>query len=171
MMYMEVFKDIEGYEGLYQVSNYGNVLSVKRNKFLKPAEQCCGYYKIALSKKCIVKSFLVHILVAQAFLENPDNLPVVNHLDENRKNNNVSNLEWCTVEHNINYGTRTKRATQTQLNRTDCSKPVLQFDKNGKFIKEYPSTQEAKRETGASKISRVCKGKAYSSKGFIWRYK
>ena len=111
MMYMEVFKDIEGYEGLYQVSNYGNVLSVKRNKFLKPAEQCCGYYQIALSKKCIVKSFLVHRLVAQAFLENPDNLPVVNHLDENRKNNNVSNLEWCTVEHNINYGTRTKRAT------------------------------------------------------------
>ena len=101
----EVWKDIKGYEGLYQISNTGKVKGLKRNKVLKPILQRSGYYYVDLQRK----RRLVHRLVAEAFIDNPDNLPEVNHKDENKLNNSVENLEWCDSKYNANYGTRNKR--------------------------------------------------------------
>ena len=101
----EVWKDIKGYEGLYQISNTGKVKGLKRNKVLKPILQRSGYYYVDLQRK----RRLVHRLVAEAFIDNPDNLPEVNHKDEDKVNNSVENLEWCDSKYNANYGTRNKR--------------------------------------------------------------
>ena len=116
---MEIWKDIKGYEGLYQVSNKGRVKSLGNNKAkkekilsLKPSND--GYIRVCLCKNGKEKPFYVHRLVAEAFLPNPDNLPVVNHkIDdfEHRSDNRVENLEWCTVEYNNNYGSRIERAS------------------------------------------------------------
>ena len=123
----EIWKDIiierngevYDYTGLYQVSNYGRVKSLDRlnasghrlkGKVLKPKINNKGYLNVSLCKNGKVKIFLVHRLVATAFIPNPDNLPVANHLDENPSNCNVDNIEWCTQKHNINYGTRNERA-------------------------------------------------------------
>lgn len=113
----EMWKDIPGYEGLYQVSNLGNIRSLKyaggnKVKLLKQATTN-GYKQVQLSKNGKGKNHLVHRLVAIAFIPNPNNLPVVNHKDENPSNNNVDNLEWCTQEYNINYGTRNERASES----------------------------------------------------------
>lgn len=101
----EVWKDIKGYEGLYQISNTGKVKGLKRNKVLKLILQRSGYYYVDLQRK----RRLVHRLVAEAFIDNPDNLPEVNHKDEDKVNNSVENLEWCDSKYNANYGTRNKR--------------------------------------------------------------
>lgn len=94
--------------GLYQISNTGKVKGLKRNKILKPVIQK-GYLYIHLCKQCKDKAHLLHRLVAKTFIPNPDNLPEVNHKDENKLNNNVENLEWCDSKYNANYGTRNKR--------------------------------------------------------------
>ena len=112
---MEIWRDIKGYEGIYQISNKGRVKSLNyrrtgKEKILKPGKTKPGYLCISLYKKgekC--KCFSIHRLVAQAFLPNPDNLPIVNHKDENKLNNNVENLEWCNSEYNLNYGNRNER--------------------------------------------------------------
>ena len=167
----EIWKPIKGYEGLYEVSNLGRVRSLVNNKgqyrekILKHNIRN-GYPSVTLCKNKKLKSFTIHRLVAEAFLPNPDNLPCVNHKDENRLNNFVNNLEWCTYSYNINYGTGLKRRSITQ------SKPVLQYDLEGNFIREWPSTMECERNgyqnTG---ISHCCLGKLKTYKGFIWEYK
>lgn len=113
----EMWKDILGYEGLYQVSNLGDVRSLKyaggnKVKMLKQAT-VNGYKRVSLVKNGKGKNYLVHRLVAIAFIPNPDNLPIVNHKNEDKTNNNVNNLEWCTQEYNINYGTRNERASES----------------------------------------------------------
>ena len=115
---------------------------------------------------------MVHRLVSLAFIPNPDNLPQVNHKDECKTNNNVSNLEWCSKSYNINYGTRNERCAEKQLNRKDQSKPVKQFTKDGRFITDYPSIAEAERQTGFDQtaISKCCNGKLKSAYCYIWRY-
>ena len=103
----EIWKDIVGYEGLYQVSNLGNVKRInffKKERFVIPCSKGSGYLYVSLSKNNKQKNFYIHRLVATAFIENPDNLPVINHKDENRSNNIVDNLEWCTQKYNCNYG-------------------------------------------------------------------
>ena len=116
---MEIWKDIKGYEGLYQVSNMGRIKSLGNNKTrkekilsLKPSNN--GYIKVYLCKNGKQKPFSVHRLVAQAFLPNPDNLPEVNHIDENKENNHVKNLEWCDRKYNMTYGTRNERASASR---------------------------------------------------------
>ena len=115
---IEIWKDIKGYEGLYQVSNYGRIktlinfnskhsyskkeLKERKEKILKEHE-CNGYLRVTLSKKQKSKHYRVHRLVAQAFIPNPENKPQINHKDNNRKNNNVNNLEWCTALYNNRY--------------------------------------------------------------------
>lgn len=113
----EEYRTIDGYEGLYEVSNLGNVRSLYdgrhqkyRTKILKPRMKPDGHVQVVLSKSGKVKQFLVHRLVAQAFLPNPQNLPQVNHKNEIADDNRVENLEWCTAEYNANYGTRNQRA-------------------------------------------------------------
>lgn len=164
----EVWKPIRGYEGLYEVSNYGRVKSFKWNsngKILSPAKNNKGYYFVSLSKDGKAKGHTIHRLVAEAFIQNPSNLPQVNHKDEDKRNNHVTNLEWCTPGYNITYGTRMER----------ISKPVVQLDKEGNLVAEYKSTKEASRVTGIpqSNICKCCQHKygRNSAGGFIWIYK
>lgn len=124
---MEVWKDVPGYEGLYKVSSYGKVMSLKKNlfgkyvdceKLLTPSEDKDGYLRLSLVKDKKEKKFMVHRLVAMAFIDNPENLPQINHKDEIKTNNSVDNLEWCTEEYNCNYGTRNDRIHKNKLCET-----------------------------------------------------
>lgn len=114
---MEQWKDIKGYEGLYSISSYGRVWSYWKKDFKCPHPDKDGYLIIGLSKDHKLKKVKLHRLVAEAFIPNPDNLPCINHKDENKANNNVNNLEWCTVSYNNTYGTRIERAMETLRNR------------------------------------------------------
>lgn len=123
---MEEWKDIKGYEGIYQVSSYGRIRSLDRiverktgnyhieGRILRQNDDTHGYLKVNLTKHDKKKTFKVHRLVAQAFIENPNNYECVNHKDENKQNNNIKNLEWCTKEYNNNYGTIQKRHSETK---------------------------------------------------------
>lgn len=108
----ELWKDIGGYEGLYQVSNLGRIWSYKTNKILKGSIDSHGYRQVDFRKDGKRKTILLHRLVAKAFILNPDNLPQVNHKDENPLNNHVNNLEWCTQEYNLSYGTISERKSK-----------------------------------------------------------
>ena len=117
-----VWKDIPGYEGLYQVSDTGQVRTLNyrrtgQTKILKPGYTKDGYTIVVLCKDGKGKTYTVHRLVALAFIPNADNLTEVNHKDENKTNNHVSNLEWCDRTYNNNYGTRNKRASKTMKNK------------------------------------------------------
>lgn len=175
----EIWKDITGYEGLYKVSNLGRVKSLNYRRtgkeHLLSQVLCSGYLHVGLSKNGKFKIFKVHRLVSQAFIDNPNNLPFVNHLDENKLNNKVNNLEWCSCEYNNNYGTRISRALES-LNLRNCKnaeRPVLQFTKDGKFVNEYRSLHEAERCTGIDFTSIVscCKGRRFTAGCFTWKYK
>ena len=112
---MEEWKDIPGYEGLYEVSNMGNVRNVRRNKLLRLSKTNNRYIRVSLCKNGIKTGLTVHRLVAEAFIPNPDNLPEVNHKDEDKSNNSVENLEWCDAKYNIHYGTRSDKVKKTQI--------------------------------------------------------
>ena len=162
----------------YTITDDGKVFSLNYNhtgekKELKQRKDKDGYFGVLLCNKVSKrKRFKVHRLVSLAFIPNPDNLPEVNHKDECKTNNNVSNLEWCSKSYNINYGTRNERCGEKQLNRKDKSRAVKQFTKYGRFIAEYPSIAEVERQTGfyKSNISQCCKGKLKSAYCYIWRY-
>lgn len=165
----EIWKDIKDYEGLYQVSNLGNVksLNYKRTntaRLLKPYSNKKGYLVLRLQRKIVQ----VHRLVAQAFIPNPLHLPEVNHKDENKVNNAVSNLEWCDNNYNINYGTRNKRASLSNINHPKHSKAVQCIETNIVYL----SAMEAERQTGinAKLIRRVCIGKRKTTGGYHWKY-
>lgn len=177
-MKKEYWKPVVGYEGLYEVSNWGRVKSVKRlvksprgyrtvcERILKPTKDSHGYLCVSLHKEGKMKFVKIHRLVAEAFLDNTDNLPCVNHKDENPLNNVVSNLEWCTYKYNNNYGTARQRMAEKQ------SKPVLQYDLECNFIKEWKSTRECKRNGfNQGHIAACCRGERKTHKGFIWKYK
>lgn len=116
----EVWKDVVGYEGLYQISNTGKVKSLpkwagkslRKERILKTPPDKDGYIKVVLCKNNKTRFLSVHRLMAEVFIPNPNNFPQINHKDENKQNNNLDNLEWCTCKYNINYGTRTERASK-----------------------------------------------------------
>lgn len=163
----EIYKDIQGYEGKYQISNLGNVYSLITNKILKPQKNIHGYLKVGLYKNGKCKIFNIHNLVANAFIENPNNYKYVNHKDENKTNNRVENLEFCSFYYNLMYGTRVQRIAKKN------NKPILQFDLEGNFIKEYESITQASKELNNSlnNISQCCLGRSRTSKGYIFRFK
>ena len=165
----EIWKDIVDYEGLYQISNQGRVKSLKygKERIMKPGNNGDGYLFVWLWKNGERKKYKIHRLVAQAFLHNPNNLPQVNHKDEDKTNNKVDNLEWCSSKYNINYGTRNQRCVDK------ISKPVLKYSKNGELIKEWKSLADVERNLGYFKtnISNCCTGRYNSAYGFIWKYK
>lgn len=172
-----MWKDIDEYEGLYQVSDTGEVRSLNYKRCgcvskLKLNKDTVGYLQVKLYKNKKKKNFKVHRLVAQAFLPNPLNLPEINHKSEIKTDNRVENLEWCDRDYNIHYGTGQKRGGEKRVNGKK-SKPVLQFSKDGDFIREYPSTMEVQRQLGFSQgfVSACCRGKYKQAYGFIWRYK
>lgn len=157
---MEIFKDIEGFEGVYQISNLGTVKNIKRNKIKKNEIDIDGYVRVGLSKNGKQNHYKIHRLVAQAFLPNPKNLPQVNHKDENKTNNNVTNLEWCTNEYNHNYGTINQRIAEK------LSKPVMCIE-TGEI---YTSVKEARSKTTLNHIDAVCRGERNKCGGFHWCY-
>lgn len=169
----EIWLPIAGYEGIYEVSDLGRVRSLKfgKSKILIPGKTGCGYLFVILCKDSKGKCMTVHRLVASAFIPNPLNLPQVNHIDENKLNNNVTNLEWCTASYNNNYGTRIRRLAEAIAKA--LSKPVQQLDKaTGELLATFPSTVEAERITGIarSSICKCCLRKRKSAGGFIWKY-
>lgn len=156
----EEWRDIPGYETFYKISNKGRVMCLRNNrhtyldtpKIKKPYKDEKGYYHVSLIKNCHEKRFAVHRLVAMAFIPNQDNLPEVNHKDENPSNNCVDNLEWCTRIYNVNYGTAIDRA------RKKKSKPVSQYSLDGKLIGVYPSQSCARKIIKAERIQKHIDG-------------
>lgn len=182
----EEWRAIPNYEE-YEVSNFGRVKRLAYNKpvcggslqhceerilALQPRKH--GYKAVMLSKNSKVKSFLVHRLVAFAFIPNPKNLPHINHKDENPSNNCVNNLEWCNQKYNSNYGTSKERIS-TKLKNGILSKSVEQYDKEGNYINEYPSAIEASRvlHINVSGIVSCCSESSKYSHcgGYQWKYK
>ena len=162
----EIWRDIPNYEGLYQVSNLGNVKSLYRlannnhiihEKILKPQRNYNGYLIVNLYKNNKMKPKLIHRLVGKTFIDNPNNFNYINHIDKNKSNNNVNNLEWCTQSYNVIYSKGRK---------------VNQYNKNNNFIKTWNSIADVKRTLNidSSLIVRCCKGKKKSAGGYIWKY-
>lgn len=187
----ENWKDIKGYEGLYQVSDFGNVRSLDRDvlysngrirthkgRIITSRIGNSGYSLVILSKNGKTKGVLVHRLVCIAFNPNPENKPQVNHKDGVKHHNWKENLEWSTRSENMIHAHRTglKKTTKAwtgKFGRDHCkSKSVNQLAMNGDFIAKYGSMAEAERETGVHKshICQVCKGKLSSIRGFKWEY-
>ena len=165
---MEQWKNIEGYEGLYQISNCGRVKSFYNGKelIMKLGTNEKGYSRVSLWKNHKKKDYKVHRLVAEAFLDNPDNLTEINHKDEDKSNNNVDNLEWCSHQYNINFGT----AIQRRVNK--ISKTTYQYTLDGKLIREWKSTSEIEQQLGYCRghIGKCCNGKLKTAYGYVWTY-
>ena len=181
-MEKEIWKDIKRYEGFYQVSSWGRVRSLDRYDSLKHFRKGIilkqqiynGYLYVGLNKNGKIKMYRVHRLVAEAFIPNPLNLPVINHKDEDKTRNNVENLEWSDIYYNNTYNGRSKRIGLKIINHPRLSKTVLQIDKNtNEVIAEFPSTMEVQRQLGYihNIISSCCNGKAKSAYGYKWSFK
>lgn len=209
---MEIWKDIKGYEGLYQVSNMGRVKSLNRfiyksNGTIQPFKgKICAmcpdnnYIKVSLSKNGKYALKLVHRLVAEAFIPNPENKPEIDHINTDRKDNRVENLRWCTHKENVNnpltiskYKANTGRIVSNETReklslalkgrkmskesiskRTKSTyKPIIQLTLDGNFIKEWESATIIERELHLTNgnIGKCCKGLIKQSFGFIWKYK
>ena len=170
----EIWKDVDGYEGLYQVSDLGRV----KGKDIKAKNLCQGYHHVGLWKNNEVKSMKVHRLVALAFIPNPENKPCINHKDGNKLNNHVNNLEWCTYSENLKhaYDTGLMKAAWKGIFGKDNfrSMPIYQIDPNTDgIIAEYSAAMEAARETGIPQgnITKVCNGKRNIAGGYKWKFK
>ena len=163
----EIWKDINGYEGLYQVSNLGRVKRITTGRVLKPLNHANGYLMVKLSKNSIVYTKTVHRLVAEAFIPNPEHKSEINHIDENKTNNNVSNLEWMTRKENINHGTRTERMSKTQ------SIPIIAINIKTGESKEFYGARECARQLGLThgNITSVLKGRYKQTGGYTFKYK
>jgi len=167
--YEEVeWRDVVGYEEQYQVSSHGDVRRKKSGRPRKLTTTYAGYLCVILCKNSKTQQIQTHRLVAQAFIPNPDNLPIVNHKDESRDNNHYSNLEWCTYSYNSRYGSLKDRRKQY----SGQAVPVRQYSLEGYFIQDFVSTTEASRISGAmqSNIVYCCKGDRPTAGGYRWSY-
>lgn len=191
----EIWKNISNYNDKYQISNYGRIKSVDsvymipnqykkmhkhiyRGKILKTSIDNNGYANIRLRKNGKTKCFLIHRLVAKAFIPNPNNYPVINHINGNKLDNKVENLEWCTQSHNV------KEAYKLGLQKTSHNvfqkghiphniTKINQYDLQGNYIKTYNSILEATllfTNKHSSNISQCLNGKINTAYGYIWRY-
>lgn len=176
----EVWKDVLGYEGYYQVSNLGRYRSLDRHanvggggrrlvkgRIMKSVKCQNGYQEATFHVGGKRTARLLHRVVATAFIPNPENLPEINHKDEDITNNCVDNLEWCTSKYNANYGSRNIRMMENRV-----LVPVIQKDLSGNVIKRWECMTRACESVGAdiSSMIRVCKGRQHTCRGFIWEY-
>lgn len=185
----EIWKDIEGYEGLYQVSNLGRVKSLERKVLTKNGsyrshkerivaisrtgnihKDGSYYLKVVLTKNSIRKNFILHRLVAKYFCNNPnpEKYTEVNHIDENKHNNKASNLEWCDRKINNHHSLITEKLNEAK------KKAVLQYSLSGEFIAEFSGIREAAREVGLKThkhIGECCHGREKTAGGYIWKFK
>lgn len=181
----EIWKDIKEYEGLYQVSNLGRIRSldryrktgisgyIQRGRILIGSKRGPGYLGVSLTKKDVKKSVLIHRIVAETFIPNPDGKKEVNHKNGIKTDNRVMNLEWSTRKENEKHSyvaglSRARRGTENIL-----SKGVIQYDLQMNKLKEYGSIREVQRERGYNNsfIGACCKGKHKTAYGYIWKYK
>ena len=182
---------LQDYKLHYLVSNIGNVISLRTGKTLKPVKSKAGYYRVSLSVNGKYKKVAVHRIVAMAFIPNPENKPTVNHINENKTDNRVENLEWATNKEQNAHGTRLMRAKEhtdykaRKINYQQVaakhdyvalaklnSKPIIQINLAGKFVKKFKSIREASKIIGisAGHICSCLKGKAKTAGGFKWQY-
>lgn len=190
---MEIWKDIKGYEGLYQVSNLGNIRSLdtminckgaknidkhlRKGRVLKQIVGTTGYYNINLCKNNKKKFTRVHRLVAQAFIPNLNNLPCINHIDGNKLNNSIENLEWCSYSYNnseaYRIGLKVNKYKGKFGKEAQFSKPLMQYSLDDEFIREWENANQVKRELGycAENIRSVCNGRRKQANGYKWKYK
>ena len=182
----EIWKDIKGYEGLYQASNLGRIKSLKhirkngtkksfiqKERILKPAIQKeSGYQFVVLCRDNNPKGYRVHRLIAETFLSNPNKYRCVNHKDENKANNNLNNLEWCTHKYNNNYGTKKERLRKAH--QKTQGRKINQYDLDGNFLKQWNCMMDAERQLkikrASSGICSCCKNKIKSAHGYKWEY-
>nr|WP_312578233.1 NUMOD4 domain-containing protein [Sedimentibacter sp.] len=166
----EIWKDVKGYEGLYQVSNLGRIKSIRNNIILKQRLDKDGYCIINLSNNGMQKHYRVHRLVAETFITNDNAKPQVNHLDGNKTNNYTSNLEWVTGKENLHHAIRNGLFTEDMM----ICKPrkVNQLDMNGNKLKLFNSLREAQRvlDIAHSNISVACSNPNKSAGGYKWKY-
>lgn len=179
----EVFKDIAGYEGLYQVSNLGRVKRVEnkrcdghhilKEKILKNEIKKTKYVYVHLCKNGKVKGFRVHRLVAETFIPNPENKSQVNHINCDKTDNRVENLEWCTASENQQHCVDNGLRVMKKGKECTSSKPILQYDLDGNFVREWDCIADAERELKihTTNISRVCKGIYSQTHNYIFKYK
>ena len=171
----EIWRDITGYEGLYQISNLGNVRNIKFYRKVNPYEHK-GYLRVALCKNNHCTHSYVHRLVAQEFILNSSNKPEVNHKDGNKLNNCVFNLEWCTHQENMEHARKTGLWKVTENMKRALiihhKKPVSQYTMSGKFVRSFDSAKSASDYTNinSGNITLCCKGKRNSAGGYIWEY-
>lgn len=173
---MEIWKPISGLEDRYEVSTLGRVKSIRNNLIMKPQKRQHGYLGVQLhgfkDTNRGMKTFSIHRLVAEAFIPNPNNCLEVNHIDEDKTNNRVENLEWVTHEENSNRGTRGQRIGQAHINHPARSRVVGKYTKDGELIEILPSVSEAHRKYGYS-VGNICQsmrrenGTVY---GYVWKY-
>lgn len=164
---MARWKAIKGYNNQYWISDEGNVMSLKnKGRLLKPNLMNTGYYSVNLCKNGKLQLRLIHRLVAEAFIPNPDNLPCVNHKNEIKTDNRVENLEWCSYSYNNKYNNLEERKAISR------SKPVIQYDMQGNFIRKWLSATEVERQMGYfnQNIQTCCQGKRKTAYGFKWKY-
>lgn len=165
---------ISGFEK-YIITRNGVVYTLNHNRFksirIKKSEvDRFGYNRVRLHRNGYYKKFLTHRLVAIMFIQNPNNLPIVNHINEVKTDNRVENLEWCTQKQNINHGTCIERRSEKNRRNKKCKK-VAQIDKNGNIVKVYNSTREAERNGYChSNVSFCALHENKTFKGFNWKY-
>ena len=167
----EIWKPVRNYEGLYEVSNLGRVKSLNyrrtgKEEILEGVDYGHGYLYVVLYKDGKGNPCRINRLVAMAFLPNPDNLPIINHKDEDKQNNCMDNLEWCSHSYNNTYNGKAKKVGKK------LSKPVFSVNKESGLITYWESIMEAERQTGIDKgnITRCCKGKLKSVGNHYWFY-
>lgn len=162
----EIWKDIEDYEGLYQISNLGRVKRVKTGRILKGIKDTPGYLQVGLCKKGIRNAHRIHRLVAEAFIPNLDNKREINHIDEDKTNNSIDNLEWVTRKENINYGTRNERVSKAK------SIPIIATNIKTGGVEEFYGINECARQLGLnpSSITKVLKGRYKQTGGYTFKY-
>lgn len=176
-MKKEIWKDIKGYEGLYQVSNLGRVKSLNynhtgREEILKSQKDKYDYLCVNLYRNGVMKRYTIHRLEYEAFYGKiPDGMQV-NHINEDKTDNSLENLNLMTPKENTNWGTGIKRRAEKQINGKK-SKCIIQYDLSNNYIKEFPSTKEIERQLGFAhnNISKCCLNKIKTVYGYIWRYK